>query len=65
MEILEGGRFGPLVPVGDDRALAAAMAAVLAAPPDPEMLKRRAQTFSVAAAVDAYVALIEGAPGRS
>lgn len=58
-EILEGGRFGPLVPVGDDRALAAAMAAVLDAPPDPETLKRRAQTFSVAAAVDAYVALIE------
>lgn len=58
-EILDGGRFGPLVPVGDDRALAAAMAAALAAPPDPEMLKRRAQTFSIAAAIDAYVALIE------
>lgn len=59
-EILEGGRYGPLVPVGDDGALAAAMAAVLDAPPDRDALKRRGEAFSIAAALDRYVAVIEG-----
>lgn len=61
-EILENGRLGPLVPVGDDQALAAAMAAVLDDPPDPAILKQRAAQFSIGNAVDRYVALIEGAP---
>jgi glycosyltransferase involved in cell wall biosynthesis len=61
-EILENGRLGPLVPVGDDRALAAAMAAVLDAPPDPAILKQRAAHFSIGNALDRYVALIEGEP---
>lgn len=57
-EILEGGRFGPLVPVGDAEALAAAMADVLAAPPDRDMLRRRGADFSVDAATDAYSAIL-------
>lgn len=61
-EILQEGRVGPLVPVGDDRALAAAMAAVLDTPPDPAILKDRAGQFSVETAVDRYVTVIEGAP---
>ena len=35
-EILDGGRFGPLVPVGDAPALAAAIASVLANPTDAQ-----------------------------
>lgn len=38
-EILEGGRFGPLVPVGDAAALAAAMEATLERPLPPATLK--------------------------
>ncbi len=57
-EILENGRYGPLVPVGDDAALAAAMARVLDAPPDPATLRRRAQSFTVECATDAYAGLL-------
>jgi glycosyltransferase involved in cell wall biosynthesis len=38
-ELLDGGRFGPLVPVGDDAALAAAMAATLDRPLPAAVLK--------------------------
>jgi glycosyltransferase involved in cell wall biosynthesis len=53
-EILEGGKWGRLVPVNDVEALAEAMRATLADPPDPEPLRRRADAFSVEAAVEAY-----------
>lgn len=46
-EILDGGRFGRLVPVGDEAALAAAIEATLAAPPDREALRRRAEMYDV------------------
>lgn len=45
-EILGGGRFGTLVPVGDVRALSRAMIHALDAPQDPEPLRRRALDFS-------------------
>lgn len=57
-EILDNGRFGPLVPVGDDSALAAAMERVLDSPPDKEVLMTRAQEFSLDASVDNYERLI-------
>ncbi len=38
-EILDSGRYGPLVPVGDCKALANAMQEVLLHPPDPALLK--------------------------
>jgi len=53
-EILEGGKWGPLVPVGDVSALAQAMITTLESPPDAARLKQRAESFSVAAAVDRY-----------
>jgi glycosyltransferase involved in cell wall biosynthesis len=63
-EILEGGRFGELVPVGDESAMAEAILRALGRPPDPERLIARGQVFSVAAAADAYVrALSEAVPG--
>ena len=46
-EILENGKYGPLVPVGDVEALAKAMNDVLNNPPEREMLKKRAMEFSV------------------
>ena len=53
-EILEGGKWGQLVPVGDVNALAHAMVTTLENPPDSAQLKQRAESFSVAVAVDRY-----------
>jgi len=53
-EILEDGRWGALVPVGDDAALAQAMEAALEAPPDRDALRRRASFFSAERAVEQY-----------
>lgn len=52
-EVLEGGRWGALVPVGDAAALADAMAAALDAPQPPEV-RARAAAFSDEGAVLAY-----------
>jgi glycosyltransferase involved in cell wall biosynthesis len=57
-EILDHGRFGPLVPVGDARALASALEATMDAPPPAEHLQSRAQLFTVKRAVDAYLEML-------
>ena len=57
-EILDNGRFGPLVPVGNDSALAEAMERVLDSPPKKETLLARAQEFSLDASVDLYERMI-------
>jgi glycosyltransferase involved in cell wall biosynthesis len=57
-EILDGGRFGALVPVGDDHAMAAAIAAALERPIAAATLRERAAMFSVERAVDRYVDLM-------
>mgnify|MGYP003453626225 CR=1 FL=1 len=57
-EVLEGGRFGPLVPVGDAPALAAAMEQAFRDPVPPDVLKRRASEFSVDRSVNAYLAVL-------
>jgi len=59
-EILAGGRHGPLVPVGDAEALAAAMARALDAPPDPAALRARAAEFTVGRATDGYLDALFG-----
>lgn len=63
-EILEGGRWGRLVPVGDVVALAQAMDAVLAAARDtlPDV-RKRAQDFEQDRALDAYLDVL-GLPPR-
>jgi len=64
-EILEGGRFGPLVPPGDPGRLAEAMLAVLRQPPDRAALQARAQDFSVAAITMQYLTLLGELAGPS
>jgi glycosyltransferase involved in cell wall biosynthesis len=59
-EILEDGRHGPLVPVGDDRAMADAMRKTLERPLQPELLHARGARFSVDNAVDGYLGLLLG-----
>ena len=58
-EILEGGRWGALVPVGDAPALARAVAAALGGDrPPADALRRRAADFSGDRAAGAYEALL-------
>jgi glycosyltransferase involved in cell wall biosynthesis len=57
-EILEDGKFGDLVPVGNPDALAVAMIAALSRRHDREALQRRAMDFSVDRAADSYRALL-------
>ena len=54
-EILAGGTYGRLVPVGDSPALAAALSATLDAPPPRDLLQRRAQAFSLDRVMDRYL----------
>jgi len=51
-EILEYGRFGPLVPVGNDASLTDAIEAMLDHPPPVEILRACAKHFSVQRTVD-------------
>jgi glycosyltransferase involved in cell wall biosynthesis len=63
-EILQDGRYGRLVPVGDAEALADAMAQTLAAPPRPADLQQAARPYAVEIAVSAYLAEMGLAPAR-
>lgn len=58
VEILERGRYGRLVPVGDAPALARAMRAALDEPADRARLQRRAAAFSVERAAPRYLELM-------
>lgn len=57
-EILEGGRYGTLVPVGDEQALANAIAAALSKKHDPERLRQRAMAFAPEIAAARYLELL-------
>src|SRR5574337_901245 len=57
-EILDSGAYGPLVPVGDEVALAKAIFSVLETPPDPERLRAQAALFSVDRATDQYLQVL-------
>jgi glycosyltransferase involved in cell wall biosynthesis len=56
-EILDGGRFGTLIPVGDVNALADAMERALFAESDALASRARALEFALDPIVDQYVAL--------
>lgn len=59
VEILEKGRWGPLVSVGDEQGLAEAMAAMLDTPRDqlPDV-RQRAKDFDQERAVEAYLNIL-------
>lgn len=59
-EILDGGRYGRLTPVGDAPALARALAETLDDPLPGSALKMRARAFSPEAAAEAWLRLIDG-----
>jgi glycosyltransferase involved in cell wall biosynthesis len=58
-EILDRGRYGELVPVGDSEAMAAAMGRQLDQPTEPDMLRARAREFSIDVSANAYLRLID------
>ena len=57
-EILEGGKWGRLVPVGNAEALAEAMIETLRDPTEPGLLVSRASVYSADAAVDQYMEVL-------
>jgi glycosyltransferase involved in cell wall biosynthesis len=57
-EILQGGEYGPLVPVGDVEGLAAAMEQVLDCPPAPEMLRGAVGEYTVVQSSRHYLAVL-------
>jgi glycosyltransferase involved in cell wall biosynthesis len=61
IEILDGGRVGRLVPVGDAGAMAAAILATLDSPPEREVVISRAREFSFDRVIADYEALLTGA----
>lgn len=61
-EILAQGRYGALVPSGDDATLAEAIVATLAAPPERAALQARARQFSAEIAVERYLKVLLGTP---
>jgi len=60
-EILENGKYGPLVPVGDDEALADAILSMLSTPPDRDRLRAHSAMFTVDHAADQYLQVLLGA----
>lgn len=64
-ELLDGGRYGPLVPVGDIPALGQAMAETLDQPLPPEILKTAVADYTQATSAARYLELLEaGAAGE-
>ncbi len=58
-ELLDGGRYGRLVGVGDEAGFAKALTETLAQPGDGVAEQARARVFSLDAALDAYDALFD------
>jgi len=54
-EILANGAFGPLVPVGDDQALAEAIIQTLEHPPHADRLRSRAADFDIHTIAEQYL----------
>jgi len=59
-ELLQNGRFGRLVAVGDSHALASALLEALEKPPSAEDQKSRAREFSPAGCIDRYLEVLIG-----
>jgi glycosyltransferase involved in cell wall biosynthesis len=61
-EILAGGRYGPLVPVGDWQALAAGMLEALDHPIAAETLRAAVADYAQEASARRYLELLDGEP---
>lgn len=59
-EILDGGKYGPLVPVGNHEALAEAMLRTIENPPEKAFLQKAARAYTQEEASRRYLALLLG-----
>ena len=57
-EILDGGRYGKLVPIGDSDALCRAMHEVLQQRPSASILRKRASQYSIEHSVENYLRVL-------
>ena len=57
-EILQNGRFGTLVPVGDSSAMAEAIEAALDRPVDRKVLMKRASNYTAERAADSFLEIV-------
>ncbi len=64
-ELLDGGRYGPLVPVGDAQAMARAMAETLDHPPPSETLRTAVAEYTQAKSAERYLEVLEAGYYRS
>jgi glycosyltransferase involved in cell wall biosynthesis len=51
---LKNGQYGPLVPVGEPKALAEGIQTVFADPPSTSTIKKRANRFTEESSVERY-----------
>lgn len=58
-EVLEGGRYGKLVPVGDAQAMCRAINDVLDDPIDPEILRTASMKYSSRRVAEEYIRVID------
>jgi glycosyltransferase involved in cell wall biosynthesis len=59
-EILDSGKYGCLVPIGDEAAMAAATLAILRYAPDTTSTRHQAQRFSIETSADQYLGVLLG-----
>lgn len=64
-EILQDGRLGPLVPVGDDAALAEALQEILDNPPDRNELRAGVEAFRADIAAERYLTALGMTHGQA
>jgi len=57
-EILAGGKFGHLVPIGDVIAMSIALEDILENPPDRGILRGRADEWSTERVVESYLSIL-------
>ena len=57
-EILENGKWGRLMPVGDSEAMAKAIMETLRDPMEPGLLVSRANVYSAEASIDRYMEVL-------
>lgn len=57
-EILEGGQYGKLVPIGDVEQMAASIVTQLKHPTDSDLLRQRAKLFSIEPVVNQYLEVL-------
>jgi glycosyltransferase involved in cell wall biosynthesis len=60
LEILEGGKYGEIAPIGDAEGLGQAILKALDSPVDKDALRRRSLIFSAERSVNHYEKLLAG-----